>query len=113
MPTQYTVPIGGKERSITNSYRLRKVAPTRLDRAELLVANGCVHPRGDNRYFVESATERLEGVRGVGYSVDAVAETCQCKDHTERGNVCQHILAVEVYRERMRASVCLHIEMVA
>lgn len=92
---------------ITNGYRFRKAAPTRLDRAELLVESGCVHPRGEGVYFVESATERLQGVRGIGYSVDAAAESCQCKDH-ERGNICQHILAVEVYRERMRASVRPH-----
>ena len=112
MPTQYTVQIGGKDRPITNQYRLRKAAPTRLDRAELLVASGCVHPRGEGLYFVESASERLEGVRGVGYSVNPVAESCQCKDY-ERGNICQHILAVEVYRERMRASVRPHVAMVA
>ncbi len=112
MPTQYTVQIGGKPRPITNQYRLRKAAPTRLDRAELLVASGCVHPRGNGLYFVESASERLEGVRGVGYSVNPVTESCQCKDR-ERGNICQHILAVEVYRERMRASVRPHVEMVA
>ena len=113
MPIQYTVQISGKERPITNQYRLRKAAPTRLDRAELLVASGCVHPRGEGLYFVESASERLEGVRGVGYSVNPAAESCQCKDHTECGNICQHILAVEVYRERMRASVRPHVEMVA
>ena len=112
MPTQYRVQIGGKDPPITNQYRLRKAAPTRLDRAELLVASGCVHPRGDGLYFVESASERLEGVRGVGYSVNPVAASCQCKDHG-RGNICQHILAVEVYRERMRASVRPHVEMVA
>ena len=112
MPTQYTVQIGGKPRPITNQYRLRKAAPTRLDRAELLVASGCVHSRGEGLYFVESASERLEGVRGVGYSVDPVAASCQCKDH-ERGNICQHILAVEVYRERMRASVRPHAAAVA
>ncbi len=112
MPTQYTVQIGGKPRPITNQYRLRKAAPTRLDRAELLVASGCVHPRGDGLYFVESASERLEGVRGVGYSVNPATESCQCKDH-ERGNICQHLLAVEVYRERMRASVRPRVEMVA
>ena len=109
MPKQFSVTIGGKPRPITNGYRLRKAAPTRLDRAELLIAAGAVHPRGDGTYFVESASERLEGVRGVGYSVDAASESCQCKDR-ECGNVCQHVLAVEVYRERIRASVRPHAE---
>ena len=109
MQKQYTVTIGGRQRPITNQYRLRKAAPTRLDRAELLVAAGAVHPRGDGTYFVESASERLEGVRGVGYSVDPARESCQCKDR-ERGNICQHILATEVYRERIRASVRPHAE---
>ena len=71
MQNHRTVEINGVQRPITNSYRLRKAAPTREQRAALLVEAGCVHPRGEGRYFVESATERLEGVRGVGYSVDA------------------------------------------
>ena len=103
MPTQFSVTIGGKERPITNGYRLRKAAPSRLDRAEPLVASGCVRPQGQQQYFVESASSRLEGVRGVGYHVDATAESCQCKDF-ERGNVCMHLLAVDVYRDIIRQS---------
>ena len=107
MATQYTVTIGGKPRPITNQYRLRKVAPTREERARLLVAAGAVHPQGNGRYFVESATERLEGVRGVGYAVDVNEHTCQCKDF-ERGNTCQHLFAVAQYIEIMRGSVRPH-----
>ena len=89
---------------ITNGYRFRKAAPTRRERAELLVEAGAVKPMGNGHYFVESASARLEGRRGEGYPVDATAETCQCKD-AERGNVCMHLMAVEVYREKMRQSI--------
>ncbi len=89
---------------ITNGYRLRKAAPTRLERAELLVEAGAVRPQGDGHYFVESASARLEGRRGEGYHVDATELTCQCKD-AEAGNTCMHLLAVDVYRDIMRQSV--------
>ena len=104
MQPKYTVEINGVQRPITNGYRLRKAAPTREERAALLVESGCVHPRGNGLYFVESATERLEGVRGVGYQVDANELTCQCKDF-ERGNICQHIHAVAQYRTILAGSI--------
>ncbi len=98
---------------VTNGYRLRKAAPTRLERAELLVEAGAVRPQGDGHYFVESASARLEGRRGEGYHVDATEQSCQCKDYTERGSVCMHLLAVDVYRDIMRASVRPHAAAVA
>ena len=93
---------------ISNTYRFRKAAPTRLERAELLVEAGAVKPLGDGHYFVESASARLEGRPGEGYHVDATAESCQCKDF-ERGNVCMHLLAVDVYRDIIRQSVRPHL----
>ena len=105
MQSKYSAPVNGKPQPITNSYRFYKAAPTREDRGHLLVTAGAVHPRGGGRYFIESASERLQGVKGVGYLVDVNDHTCQCRDHVERGSTCQHLWAAAIYTEIVRQSV--------
>ena len=110
MSTQYSAPSNLRTQPIISVYRLRRAAPTREDRGRLLVSAGAVHPRGGGRYFTESASERLQGVKGVGYLVDVNDHTCQCRDHVERGSTCQHLWAVAIYTEIMRQSVRPHLE---
>lgn len=103
-----TVEIRGQQSPISNGYRLRKAAPARADRAALIVESGLVHPRGGGRYFVESVSECLKGIRGIGHLVDATGDDCTCPDFEKHRNdamfACQHLEAARLYRRIMRDS---------
>lgn len=96
-PTGVDLTLYGKPVTVRNLRELRKVAPTRTDRACILVESGLVHKTGPGLYFVGSLTWAISGKGEEGYEVDTHYVTCKCLDF-QREPRCQHIIAVDTFR---------------
>jgi hypothetical protein len=102
-----TVEIRGEDAPVTNGYRFRKSYRSRRERAEQLVANGCVHKQGDGVYFVESASARLQGIEGQGYHVYLRIWGCECPDAEKNADNpffegCMHFQAADIVQRQER-----------
>ena len=62
----------------------------------LVIAALCkLNKKRDNEWIVPSQS----GIEKV-YTVDPIAKTCTCPDHSENGHKCKHLFAVEIVQKR-------------
>lgn len=90
-----TLLVGGEPKKIANYNVLRRIAPTKADRAAILVENNLVFREGESTFFAMSLSKVIRGDAGPGdgYIVDLENYTCECPGFSRNEN-CHHIIAV-------------------